>query len=128
MSQYFEGIMSKYQCGFPKGRSVQHASISLLEKWRCNVDQGRMFGALLTDLSKALHCLRHDIIIAKLYAYGFHMKTLDFIHDYLRCCKQRTRTDNVYSKTYYMEFLKDRFCGLYYLISLREKCPYLEFF
>ena len=38
-----------------------------------------MFGALLTDLSKAFHCLPHDIIIAKLYANGFYMKTLDFV-------------------------------------------------
>ena len=30
--------------------SAQHALISLLEKWRYNFDQGRMFGALLTDL------------------------------------------------------------------------------
>ena len=51
MSQFFEGILSKYQCGFRKGHSAQHALISLLEKWRYNVDQGRMFGALLTDLS-----------------------------------------------------------------------------
>ena len=53
MSQFFEGIISKYQCGFRKGHSEQHALISLLEKWRYNVDQGRMFGVLITDLSKA---------------------------------------------------------------------------
>ena len=40
---------------------------SLLEKWRNNEDQGRKFGALLTDLSKAFDCLLHDIFIAKLY-------------------------------------------------------------
>ena len=58
MSQFFEGIISKYQCGFRKGHSAQHALILLLEKWRCNVDQGRMFEALLTDLSKALIAYR----------------------------------------------------------------------
>ena len=97
MSQYFEEIISKYQCGFRKGHSAQHALISLLEKWRYNVDQGRMFGALLTDLSKAFDCLPHDIIIAKLNAYGFDMKALNFIYDYLRNRKQRTKIDNAYS-------------------------------
>ena len=97
MSQFFEGIISKYQCGFRKGHSAQHALISLLEKWRYNVDQGRMFGALLTDLSKAFDCLPHDIIIAKLNAYGFDMKALNFIYDYLRNRKQRTKIDNAYS-------------------------------
>ena len=32
MSHFFEGIISKYQCGFRKGNSAQHALISLLEK------------------------------------------------------------------------------------------------
>ena len=31
MSQFLEGIMSKYQCGFRKGHGAQHALISLLE-------------------------------------------------------------------------------------------------
>ena len=56
-----------------------------------------MFGALLTDLSKAFDCLPHDIIIAKLNAYGFDMKALNFIYDYLGNLKQRTKIDNAYS-------------------------------
>ena len=81
MSQYFERIISKYQCGFQKGHSAQHALISLLEKRRNNVYQG--FGALLTDLSKTFDCLPHDIIIAKLYAYGvdtdnYFLPTINF--------------------------------------------------
>ena len=38
---------------------------------------GNMFRAL-TDLSNAFDCLQHDIFIAKLYAYGFNMKALNF--------------------------------------------------
>ena len=56
-----------------------------------------MFGALLTDLSKAFDCLLHDIIIAKLNAYGFDMKALNFIYDYLSNPKQRTKLANAYS-------------------------------
>ena len=85
MFQFFEGIISKYQCGFRKGHSAQHALISLLEKWRYSVDQGGMFGALLTDLSKAFDCLPHDIIIAKLNAYGFDNEGIEL---YLRLFKK----------------------------------------
>ena len=62
-----------------------------------SVDQGRMFGALLTDLSKAFDCLLYDIIITKLNAYRFDMKRLNFIYDYLRNRKQITKIDNAYS-------------------------------
>ena len=54
VSQFFEGIISKYHCSFWKGHSAQDALISLLEKWHYNVDQERMFGALLPDLSRLL--------------------------------------------------------------------------
>ena len=53
-----------------------------------------MFGALLNDFSKAFDCLPHEITIAKLNAYGFDMKALKFIYDYLRNLKQRTKIDN----------------------------------
>ena len=35
------------------------------------------------DVSKALDTLNHDLLIAKLHAYGFDMKTLKLLHSYL---------------------------------------------
>ena len=40
-------------------------------------------GALLTDLCKAFDCLDHDLLIARLNAYGFSLPALISIHDYL---------------------------------------------
>ena len=34
MSEYFEPILSKYQCGFRRGFSAQHCLSAMLEKWR----------------------------------------------------------------------------------------------
>ena len=47
------------------------------------VDNGGVFGALLVDLSKDFDCIPHDLIIAKLEAYGFHIDALKLIQDYL---------------------------------------------
>ena len=70
----------------------------MLEKWKRSIDNGKSFGALLTDLSKAFDCLDHELLIAKLNAYGFHLSALKLIHDYLSNRKQRTKINSTYSK------------------------------
>ena len=97
IATYFEHIFSRYQCGFRKGYSAQQCLLAMIEKWKKIVDNGGVFGALLTDLSKAFDCIPHDLIIAKLEAYGFHIDTLKLIHDYLSNRKQRVKVDDTYS-------------------------------
>ena len=36
------------------------------------------------DLSKAFDTLNHDLLIAKLYAYGFEPKVIQLVSSYLR--------------------------------------------
>ena len=52
----------------------------MIEKWKKVVDNGGVFGALSTYLCKAFDCILHDLIIAKLEAYGFHIDSLKLIH------------------------------------------------
>ena len=97
ISKFFENILSKYQCGFRKGFSSQQCLLVMLEKWRKSLDKGGNFGALLTDLSKAFDCLPHDLLIAKLHAYGFDIKSLNMMNSYLRGRKQRVKVCDSYS-------------------------------
>ena len=54
-------------------------------------------GILLTDLSKAFVCLVHDLLIAKLDAYGFDYPSLKLIYNYLSDRLQRLRINSQYS-------------------------------
>ena len=95
ISKYFETRFSKFQCGFRKGYSAQHCLLAMIEKWKTAVDNGSVFAALLTDLSKAFDCILHDLIIAKLAAYGFDTNALRLIHNYLSNRKQRVKVNSV---------------------------------
>ena len=97
MSSFFDNFLSKQQYGFRKGYSTQQCLFALLEKWKRAVDSGQMFGALLTDLSKTFDCLDHELLIAKLNAYGFSLPALKLVHDYLSNRKQRTKVNRTYS-------------------------------
>ena len=96
-SALFDSLLSKYQCGFCRVYHAQHCLVSLIEKWKKSVDNGGAFGALLTDLSKAFDCLPHELLFAKLDAYGFDKSSLKLIHSYLSNRKQRVKINDRYS-------------------------------
>ena len=49
------------------------------------------------DLSKAYDCITHDLLIAKLAAYGFDHYSLLLIHSYLSNKKQRVKVGSQFS-------------------------------
>ena len=69
----------------------------MIEKWKKIVDCGGVFGALLTYLSKAFDCILHDLIIAKLEAYGFQTDALNLVYDYFSNRKQRVKINETFS-------------------------------
>ena len=97
ISDYFEDILSKYQRGFRKGYSAQHCLLVMIERLKQMVDCAGVFGTLLTDLSKVFDCIPHDLIIAKLEAYGFQMDALKLVYDYLSNRKQRVKIKEEFS-------------------------------
>ena len=54
--------------------------------------------AVLMDLSKAYDCIPHDLLIAKLHAYGVHIKTLKLLFSYLTNRKQRIKVNEYFSE------------------------------
>ena len=48
-------------------------------------------------MPKSFDCLNHELLVAKLNAYGFTLPALKLVQDYLSDRKQRTRVNNLYS-------------------------------
>ena len=63
----------------------------MIEKWKSAADKGKSFGALLTDLPKASDCLFDELLLRKIYAHGFSIAALRFIHSYLTNRWQRSK-------------------------------------
>ena len=97
VSTYIEKYLSPYLFGFRKGHSAEQCLIVMLENWKRALDKKKYAGAVLTDLSKAFDCLNHELIVAKLEAYGFNQESLLFIYDYLSNRTQRTKVKSSYS-------------------------------
>ena len=116
---FLDPLLSKYKCGFRKGFSAQHCLLAMFEKWKNSIDKGKVFGALLTDLSKAFDCLPHELIIAKLNAYGFNLPALKLMHSYLSHRKQSLRSTMhiVHGRKYFLVFHKALYLGLLCLTS-----------
>ena len=88
---YMDNYLSDYLCGYRKGYNAQHALVALLEEWKSSLEENGFAGAVLMDLSKAIDCLNHDLLLAKLHAYGCSKDSLRVIRSYLtnRCKEQK---------------------------------------
>ena len=56
----------------------------MLEQWKKSLDGKGTADAILTDLSKAFDRLNHNLLLAKMEAYGFDGSALKFrIYNFL---------------------------------------------
>ena len=79
---------------------AQHMLKRLLEEWRANLEQNKIIGAVLLDLSKVSGCFPSDLLTAKLNAYGFDRETLRLIYSYQR--KETVCTHQKYQKSNFL--------------------------
>ena len=89
--------LSKLLIGFRKNHSTQHCLMSMLEMWKNTLDKGGYVSAIFMDLSKAFDTLNHNLLIAKLGAYGFERDSLSFMKSYLNDRQQWVRVNNNFS-------------------------------
>ena len=89
-----ENVFSPQISAYRKSYNSQHVLIRLIEEWREYLDKDFVVGAVMTDLSKAFDCIPHDLLIAKLEAYGLGEKALSYIYSYLTNRNQSVRIND----------------------------------
>ena len=71
INEYFESLLSKFQCGLKQRFSAQHCLLVMVEKMKKIRDKKRVFAVVLTDLSKAFDYIPHGLLIAKNKCFRF---------------------------------------------------------
>ena len=68
---------------FLKNHSCCTALLKMTEDWRRSLDNRESAMALAVDLSKAFNSINHNLVLAKLKAYGLSQSALSLMSSYL---------------------------------------------
>ena len=79
LSNHTKYFLNQILCGFIKAHSTQHALFKLLHSWQRELDESGYVSTILMDLSEAYDCIPHQLLIAKLEAYGLHKNSFKSI-------------------------------------------------
>ena len=94
----FNDLWNAFRNAYRKGHSCQTLLVKCIEDWKSALDENKYVGVLFTDLSKAIICLPHGLLLAKLRAYGLNTPACNLIASYLSNRKQRVKIGNARSK------------------------------
>ena len=90
----FLPTFSPNMSGFLRGQSTATALIKLTDDWRKSLDEKQEVGVVAIDLSKAFDCTCHNLLLAKLKAYGLHDTALKLLRSFLHERKRRVMCNN----------------------------------
>ena len=67
-------------------------------KWKHALDKSKKVSTIFMDLSKAFDTLNHNLLLAKLNAYGFSFNAIKFVQSYLSERFQRVNINNNFNE------------------------------
>ena len=80
-------ILSFNQCGFRANNSSELAVATIYDEFLENVNRGLHTCAIFLDIKKAFDTIDHQILLKKLYHYGFRGKIWNILKSYLENSK-----------------------------------------
>ena len=83
LNEFMETKFSKFLNDFRKNHNTQYALLKMIENWKTQVNKKKKIGVIIMDLSTAFGTLNHNLLVAKLKAYGLNLNAASFIKSYL---------------------------------------------
>ena len=83
--------------GFLRGHSCCTTLVKMVDDRRLALNSKKVTGSIAIDLSKAFDSICHNLLLAKLRAYGVGEEAIDFLHSYLSGRKQRMKVNGIFS-------------------------------
>ena len=108
LTNYVNTFLSKFISAYRKSYSTNHVLIRLIENWKKSLDEKKIVGAVLMDLSKTFDSIPLDLLIAKMYTYFKRRKQNVKIKN----------THSVFQKKFYLEIAKAQYLVHFYSIYL----------
>ena len=75
-------LFHESQHGFRSGFSCETALHELISKWRNNLNNGLINSAMFVDFKKAFDYVNSDLLLIKLYCYGFSYDSIKLMANY----------------------------------------------
>ena len=83
LTEYFNHHFDIFLSAFRAQYSCQSTLLRVIENWKQALDQNKYVAAILMDLSKAVDCLPHDLLLLKLKTYGLSENARKLMASYL---------------------------------------------
>ena len=91
LSAHFNNIFHNFLPAFRASYGCQITLLRIVEDWKEVLDKNMYIDAVLMDLSKAFDCLPHDLLLAKLKAYGVSEESCNLMASYFGNRHQRVK-------------------------------------
>ena len=89
--------LPNFSLAFEKN-NTQYALLRMIESWKTQLNKRKKIGVIITNLSKAFDTLNHNLLVAKLKAYGLNLNAASFIKSYLTNMYQHCKIGDSFSE------------------------------